>query len=203
MIPFRVHTGLVAPLDRANVDTDQIIPKQFLKRVARTGFGEFLFYDWRYKDDGRPEESFVLNAPRYAGASVLVAGRNFGCGSSREHAPWALLEYGFRAIVAPSFADIFANNCTKNGVLPVALTDEETAEIVRRAEEAEGYELTVDLERCVVRDASGFEASFKTDEFRRYCLLEGLDDIGLTLRHEPEISEYESRRPRAFDPHSA
>lgn len=203
MLPFKIHTGLVAPLDRPNVDTDQIIPKQFLKRVARTGFGEFLFYDWRYRDDGEPEDSFVLNAPRYAGASVLVAGRNFGCGSSREHAPWALLEYGFRAIVAPSFADIFANNCTKNGVLPVALTDEEVAEIVRRAEDREGYELTVDLEACVVRDASGFEASFKVDEFRRYCLLEGLDDIGLTLRHESSISEYELRRPRVFDPHGA
>ena len=200
MIPFKLHTGLVAPLDRPNVDTDQIIPKQFLKRVARTGFGEFLFYDWRFDEDGQPRPSFVLNEPRYADASVLVAGRNFGCGSSREHAPWALLEYGFRAIVAPSFADIFANNCTKNGVLPVALTDEEVAEIVRRAEDREGYELTVDLEACVVRDASGFEARFSVDEFRRYCLLEGLDDIGLTLRHEPSISEYESRRPRVFDP---
>jgi 3-isopropylmalate/(R)-2-methylmalate dehydratase small subunit len=203
MLPFKIHTGLVAPLDRPNVDTDQIIPKQFLKRVARTGFGEFLFYDWRFDDDGRPRSSFVLNEPRYAGASVLVAGRNFGCGSSREHAPWALVEYGFRAIVAPSFADIFANNCTKNGVLPVVLTDEEVAEIVRRAEDGEGYELTVDLDACVVRDASGFRASFRVDEFRRYCLLEGLDDIGLTLRHEPSISEYESRRPRVFDPHGA
>jgi 3-isopropylmalate/(R)-2-methylmalate dehydratase small subunit len=203
MLPFKVHTGLVAPLDRPNVDTDQIIPKQFLKRVARTGFGEFLFYDWRYKDDGRPEEAFVLNRPRYEGASVLVAGRNFGCGSSREHAPWALLEYGFRAVVAPSFADIFANNCTKNGVLPVALADEEVAEIIRRAEGREGYELTVDLEDCVVRDASGMRASFHVDEFRRYCLLEGLDDIALTLRHESSIGEYESRRPRVFDPHAA
>jgi 3-isopropylmalate/(R)-2-methylmalate dehydratase small subunit len=203
MLPFRVHTGLVAPLDRANVDTDQIIPKQFLKRVARTGFGEFLFHDWRYGADGRPRPSFVLNEPRYEGASVLVAGRNFGCGSSREHAPWALLEYGFRAIVAPSFADIFANNCTKNGVLPVALSDEEVAELIRRAEGLGGYELTVDLETRVVRDASGFEAAFEVDEFRRYCLLEGLDDIGLTLRHEPEISEYESRRPRVFDPRGA
>jgi 3-isopropylmalate/(R)-2-methylmalate dehydratase small subunit len=203
MLPFKIHTGLVAPLDRPNVDTDQIIPKQFLKRVARTGFGEFLFYDWRFDEDGRLRSSFVLNAPRYAGASVLVAGRNFGCGSSREHAPWALVEYGFRAIVAPSFADIFANNCTKNGVLPVALTDEEVAEIVRRVEDREGYELTVDLEACVVRDASGFEARFRVDEFRRYCLLEGLDDIGLTLRHEPGISVYESRRPRLFDPHGA
>jgi 3-isopropylmalate/(R)-2-methylmalate dehydratase small subunit len=203
MLPFKVHTGLVAPLDRPNVDTDQIIPKQFLKRVARTGFGEFLFYDWRYAEDGRPEESFVLNRPRYSGASVLVAGRNFGCGSSREHAPWALLEYGFRAIIAPSFADIFANNCTKNGVLPVALADEEVAELIRRAEEREGYELTVDLQSCVVGDASGFEARFRVDKFRRYCLLEGLDDIGLTMRHESSISEYESRRPSVFDPHGA
>jgi 3-isopropylmalate/(R)-2-methylmalate dehydratase small subunit len=145
----------------------------------------------------------VLNEPRYEGASILVAGRNFGCGSSREHAPWALLEYGFRAIVAPSFADIFANNCTKNGVLPVALADEEVAELIRRAEVREGYELTVDLETRVVRDASGFEAAFDVDEFRRQCLLEGLDDIGLTLRHAPEISEYESRRPRLLDPHGA
>jgi 3-isopropylmalate/(R)-2-methylmalate dehydratase small subunit len=203
MLPFRVHTGLVAPLGRPNVDTDQIIPKQFLKRVARTGFGEFLFYDWRYKDDGRADESFVLNSPRYAGASVLVAGRNFGCGSSREHAPWALLEYGFRAVVAPSFADIFANNCTKNGVLPVALPEEKVSEIMRRAESVEGYELTVDLVGCVVRDAYDLRASFYVDEFRRHCLLEGLDDIGLTLRHESGISEYESRRPRVFDPHAA
>jgi 3-isopropylmalate/(R)-2-methylmalate dehydratase small subunit len=203
MLPFKIHTGLVAPLDRPNVDTDQIIPKQFLKRVARTGFGEFLFYDWRYREDGSPEPSFVLNEPKYKGASVLVAGRNFGCGSSREHAPWSLLEYGFRAVVAPSFADIFANNCTKNGVLPVALPEETVAEIMRRAEESEGYELTVDLEACVVRDARGLRAPFRVDEFRRYCLLEGLDDIGLTLRHEPEISEYESRRPRVFDPHAA
>jgi 3-isopropylmalate/(R)-2-methylmalate dehydratase small subunit len=203
MLPFRIHTGLVAPLERPNVDTDQIIPKQFLKRVARTGFGEFLFYDWRYRDDGRVDETFVLNRPRYAGASILVAGRNFGCGSSREHAPWALLEYGFRAIVAPSFADIFANNCTKNGVLPVVLADEETAELIRRAEGLEGYELTVDLDACVVRDASGFEARFRVDEFRRRCLLEGLDDIGLTLLHEPGISEYELRRPRLLDPYVA
>src|SRR3954471_11262627 len=138
MLPFKIHTGLVAPLDRPNVDTDQIIPKQFLKRVARTGFGEFLFYDWRYAEDGQPESSFVLNMPRYAGASVLVAGRNFGCGSSREHAPWALLEYGFRAIIAPTFADIFANNCTKNGVLPVVLNEEQVAEIMQRAESVEG-----------------------------------------------------------------
>jgi 3-isopropylmalate/(R)-2-methylmalate dehydratase small subunit len=195
MLPFKIHTGLVAPLDRPNVDTDQIIPKQFLKRVARTGFGEFLFYDWRYKDDGRPEPSFVLNEPKYKGASVLVAGRNFGCGSSREHAPWALLEYGFRAIVAPTFADIFANNCTKNGVLPITLKDEEVAELVRRASEVEGYRLTVDLQRCEVRDEQGFTATFEIDEFRRQCLLEGLDDVGLTLRHEALIQQFEEQRP--------
>ena len=195
MLPFRTHTGVAAPLDRPNVDTDQIIPKQFLKRVERTGFGEFLFYDWRYTPEGAPDPSFVLNEPRYAGASVLVAGRNFGCGSSREHAPWALLDYGFRAIVAPSYADIFMNNCMKNGVVPVVLPEGEVAELARRAREGEGYRLTVDLERCEVRDEQGFSAPFEMDEFRRRCLLEGLDDIGLTLRHEPEIKDYEARRP--------
>jgi 3-isopropylmalate/(R)-2-methylmalate dehydratase small subunit len=196
MLPFRIHTGTPAPLDRPNVDTDQIIPKQFLKRVERTGFGQFLFYDWRYKSDGSPDPAFVLNEPRYAGASVLVAGRNFGCGSSREHAPWALLDYGFRAVVAPSFADIFMNNCTKNGILPVALSDAEVAELSRRARERTGYRLTVDLERRAVTDEAGFEAFFSIDDFRRHCLLEGLDDIGLTLRHEPEIRRYEESRPR-------
>jgi 3-isopropylmalate/(R)-2-methylmalate dehydratase small subunit len=202
MLPFRIHTGLAAPLERPNIDTDQIIPKQFLKRIERTGFGEFLFYDWRYDAEGRPDPSFVLNHPRYAGASVLVAGRNFGCGSSREHAPWALLEYGFRAIIAPSFADIFANNCTKNGIVPVVLTEDAVAELVRRAKASEGYRVTVDLEACVVRDEAGFSANFEIDEFRRYCLLEGLDDIGLTLRHESRISEYEARRPRWREPHA-
>jgi 3-isopropylmalate/(R)-2-methylmalate dehydratase small subunit len=194
MLPFRTHTGTPAPLDRPNVDTDQIIPKQFLKRVERTGFGEFLFYDWRYNAEGTPDPSFVLNEPRYAGASVLVAGRNFGCGSSREHAPWALLDYGFRAVVAPSFADIFMNNCMKNGVVPVVLSEAEVAELMRRAREIEGYRLTVDLERREVRDERGFCARFEMDEFRRRCLLEGLDDTGLTLRHESEIRDYESRR---------
>lgn len=195
MLPFRVHTGVAAPLDLPNVDTDQIIPKQFLKRVERTGFGQFLFYDWRYTADGEPDSSFVLNEQRYEGASILVAGRNFGCGSSREHAPWALLDYGFRAVVAPSFADIFQNNCTKNGVLPVVLSDEEVAELLRRAREVENYRLTVDLERREVRDEQGFLATFVCDEFRRQCLLEGLDDIGLTLRHESQIRDYEARRP--------
>src|SRR5215218_7334703 len=161
MLPFRVHTGVAAPLDHPNVDTDQIIPKQFLKRVERTGFGQFLFYDWRYLSDGSPDPAFVLNEPRYAGATVLLAGSNFGCGSSREHAPWALLDYGFRAVVAPSFADIFKNNCTKNGVLPVTLTAEQVAELVRRARAFEGYRLTVDLERREVRDGQAFTAAFE------------------------------------------
>jgi len=196
MLPFRTHTGLAAPLARTDVDTDQIIPKQFLKRVERTGFGRFLFYDWRFKAGGEADASFVLNEPRYAGASVLVAGRNFGCGSSREHAPWALADYGFRAVVAPSFADIFANNCAKNGLLAVTLPEEQVAELLARAGRVEGYALTVDLERREVRDAHGFRAEFSIDEFRRRCLLEGLDDIGLTLRHEADINAYEQARPR-------
>lgn len=185
MKAFKKHTGLVAPLDRANIDTDQIIPKQFLKRIERTGFGEFLFYDWR------SDASFVLNQPRYKGASILVAGKNFGCGSSREHAPWALGEFGFRVIIAPSFADIFANNCFKNGMLPITLTAEQVEEIMSRAQQQEGYELTVDLERQTVEDSSGLSILFVVGEFQRYCLLEGLDDIGLTLRHEALIREYE------------
>jgi 3-isopropylmalate/(R)-2-methylmalate dehydratase small subunit len=196
MLPFRVHTGIVAPLDRPNIDTDQIIPKQFLKRIERTGFGEFLFYDWRYQAGGERNSSFVLNRERYAGATVLLTGRNFGCGSSREHAPWALLDYGFQAIVAPSFADIFANNCLKNGVLPVALREDEVAELLRRTQALEGYRLTVDLENRVVMDTHDFFASFEMDDFRRYCLMEGLDDIGLTLQEELQISAYEARRDR-------
>lgn len=191
MKAFTRHTGLVAPLDRANVDTDQIIPKQFLKRIERTGFGEFLFYDWRYLPDGQPNPSFVLNEPRYRGASILVADKNFGCGSSREHAPWALGEFGFRVIIAPSFADIFANNCFKNGMLPITLTTEQVQEIMRRAQQREGYELTVDLERQTIEDSEGLSILFVVSEFQRYCLLEGLDDIGLTLRHEDSIREYE------------
>ena len=192
MKAFRQHTGLVAPLDRANVDTDQIIPKQFLKRIERTGFGEFLFYDWRYTSDGARNASFVLNDPRYEGASILVADKNFGCGSSREHAPWALGEYGFRAILAPSFADIFANNCFKNGMLPIVLSEEHVREIMRRAQE-QSYQLTIDLERLTIEDAEGLSIPFTVSEFQRYCLLEGLDDIGLTLRHEDLIREYETR----------
>jgi len=195
MTPFRIHTGLVAPLDRPNVDTDQIIPKQFLKRVERTGFGEFLFYDWRFLAEGQPDPSFPLNEPRYQGASILVAGKNFGCGSSREHAPWALADYGFRAIIAPSFADIFANNCMKNGLLPVVLSDSQVSELMRLAREIGGYEATVDLEKKMVTDMQGFSAAFEIGEFQRFCLLAGLDDIGLTLKSEPDIAEYEQRCP--------
>jgi 3-isopropylmalate/(R)-2-methylmalate dehydratase small subunit len=191
MQPFRKHTGLVAPLDRANVDTDQIIPKQFLKRIERTGFGQFLFYDWRYLPDGQLNPSFVLNEPRYKGASILVTDKNFGCGSSREHAPWALDEFGFRVIIAPSFADIFSNNCCKNGMLPIALPVDE---IMRRVQEIEGYRLTVDLETQMVTDEDGLSVSFMVGSFQRYCLLEGLDDIGLTLRHEEAIKAYEASR---------
>ena len=191
MNPFKKHTGLVAPLDRANVDTDQIIPKQFLKRIERTGFGEFLFYDWRYLPDGQPNPSFVLMEPRYQGASILVADKNFGCGSSREHAPWALGEFGFRVVIAPSFADIFANNCFKNGMLPIAVP---VGEIMKRAQEVEGYQLTVDLETQMITDENGLAVPFVVNEFQRYCLLEGLDDIGLTLRHEDAIRAYEEGR---------
>jgi 3-isopropylmalate/(R)-2-methylmalate dehydratase small subunit len=196
MLPLRIHTGIVAPLFRPNIDTDQIIPKQFLKRIERTGFGEFLFYDWRYTAGGEPEPSFVLNEPKAAGASILVTGRNFGCGSSREHAPWALLDYGFRAIIAPSFADIFANNCMKNGIVPVVLSETEVAELTQRAQAIDNYRVTVDLERRVVEDAVGFSASFELDDFRRDCLMEGLDDIGLTVQYEPQVSAYEARRAK-------
>ncbi|MGO9125111.1 MAG: 3-isopropylmalate dehydratase small subunit [Terriglobales bacterium] len=195
MQPFRVHTGKVAPLLRANVDTDQIIPKQFLKRIERSGFGEFLFHDWRRSAEGKLDPSFPLNQERYAGASVLVAGGNFGCGSSREHAVWALADFGFRAIIAPAFADIFANNCVKNGVLTVVLSEKEVAELARRTEDLAGYCLTVDLEQRKVFDERGFSATFQIDDFTRRCLLQGLDDIGLTLQHEAEISDYEAQHP--------
>jgi 3-isopropylmalate/(R)-2-methylmalate dehydratase small subunit len=195
MNPFRVHKGRVVPLDRINVDTDQIIPKQFLKRIERTGFGQFLFYDWRFAADGKKNSGFVLDEPRYEGASVLVAGKNFGCGSSREHAVWALADFGFRAVISSSFADIFANNSTKNGFLTVRLSESEVAELMRRASEVNNYQLTIDLEQCEVRDDQGFRAKFPVDEFVRHCLLNGLDDIGLTLQHEAEIVAYESLHP--------
>jgi 3-isopropylmalate/(R)-2-methylmalate dehydratase small subunit len=195
MQPFRVHRGKVAPLVRANIDTDQIIPKQFLKRIEKTGFGDFLFYDWRRTTDGKPDPSFSLNQPRYAGASILVAGKNFGCGSSREHAVWALENAGFRAVIAPSFADIFANNCVQNGVLTVVLKEDEVAEIARRAESVPHYQLTINLEQLKVSDDRGFSAGFRIDDFVRHRLLEGLDDIGLTLQHKDEIAAYEARHP--------
>ena len=197
MEPFVRLTGVVGPLPRLNVDTDQIIPKQFLKRLERTGFGQFLFYDWRFKNDGSPDPEFELNRPGYEGASILVTERNFGCGSSREHAPWALLDYGFRAVIAPSFADIFFNNCFKNGILPVVLPEETVNVMLKRALENPGYQATVDLERCVVEDEQGLSAPFEVDPFRRRCLLEGLDDIGLTLQYEDAINAYEERRELA------
>jgi 3-isopropylmalate/(R)-2-methylmalate dehydratase small subunit len=195
MKAFTVHTGLAVPLERVNVDTDQIIPKQFLKRIERTGFGQFLFYDWRFAADGGKSSGFILDEPRYRGASILLAGKNFGCGSSREHAVWALADFGFRAVISSSFADIFANNSTKNGFLTVRLSEEECAELMRRAAEIEAYQLTIDLERCEVRDEQGFRAQFAIDEFVRHCLLNGLDDIGLTLQYEAQIVAYEARHP--------
>lgn len=194
MQPFRVHRGIVAPLDRVNVDTDQIIPKQFLKRIERTGFGKFLFFDWRYIDGVNPDPSFELNAPRYQGASILLTRDNFGCGSSREHAPWALLDYGFRVIIAPSFADIFYNNCFQNGILPVILESGTVQKLFEKTAATEGYQLTVDLEKCEIRDDDGLAIPFTIDEYRRYRLLNGLDDIGITLQYEEKIAEYERRR---------
>jgi 3-isopropylmalate/(R)-2-methylmalate dehydratase small subunit len=195
MKPFTVHRGRVAPLDRVNVDTDQIIPKQFLKRIERTGFGQFLFYDWRFGADGKKNADFVLDEPRYAGASILVAGRNFGCGSSREHAVWALADFGFRAVISSSFADIFANNSTKNGFLAVQLSEDEVGRLMQRAQEIDDYQVTIDLQKLEVSDAQGFRAKFSMDEFVRHCLLNGLDDIGLTLQHEAEIAAYETTHP--------
>jgi 3-isopropylmalate/(R)-2-methylmalate dehydratase small subunit len=200
MEPFSTHTGLVAALDRPNVDTDQIIPKQFLKRIERTGFGQFLFFDWRFRDDGSEDPDFELNRPDVRGASILLARRNFGCGSSREHAPWALADYGFRAIVAPSFADIFYNNCFKNGLLPVHLDEAAVEELFQREERCRPYGLTVDLEQSLLTDEHGLRLSFEVEPFRRRCLLEGLDDIGLTLQHADKIADYEARqdeRPEA------
>jgi len=194
MRPFTTHTGLVATLDRINVDTDQIIPKQFLKRIERTGFGEFLFYDWRFNADGSLNTEFELNQSRFSGASVLVARDNFGCGSSREHAPWALLDYGFRSIIAPSFADIFYNNCFKNGLLPVAIPEAQVNQIFEKCAAQPGYELTVDLSRQWVTDHDGLRFGFTIDSFRRDCLMKRLDDIGLTLQYEDEIKQYESRQ---------
>ena len=196
MRAFTTHSGIVVALDRANVDTDQIIPKQFLKRIERTGFGQFLFFDWRFLADGAPNPEFELNQPLVAGASVLVARRNFGCGSSREHAPWALADYGFRVIIAPSFADIFFNNCFQNGMLPIRLPEADVEELFRRTAAAAAagkpYRLDVDLAAGTVADAAGFSRSFTVDPFRRRCLLEGLDDIALSLTHADEIASWEA-----------
>jgi 3-isopropylmalate/(R)-2-methylmalate dehydratase small subunit len=197
MQPISQHTGLVMPLDRVNVDTDQMVPKQFLKALTRQGFGRNLFYDWRYLPGEAPNPEFVLNFPRYRGASVLLARANFGCGSSREHAPWALLDYGFRVLIAPGFADIFYNNCFKNGILPITLPDAQVDELFRRAEANVGYSLTADLPSQTVRDEQGLKFHFDIDDFRKTVLLEGLDDIGLTLKREPDITAYEQRnRPQ-------
>ena len=195
MQPFTTHTGVVAALDRANVDTDQIIPKQFLKRIERTGFGQFLFFDWRFLPDGGPNPDFELNRPEFAGASILLARRNFGCGSSREHAPWALADYGFRAVIAPTFADIFFNNCFQNGMVPIRLPEADVDELFRRVAAGVAsrvpYTLRIDLAAATVADDAGFSRSFPVDPFRQQCLLEGLDDIGLTLRHVDRIGGWE------------
>ncbi|HKV06379.1 MAG TPA: 3-isopropylmalate dehydratase small subunit [Candidatus Acidoferrales bacterium] len=203
MEPFTKHSGLVMPMDRVNVDTDQMVPKQFLKLLTRQGYGRVLFYDWRYLPGEKPNPAFVLNFPRYKGASVLLARANFGCGSSREHAPWAILDCGFRAILAPSYADIFYNNCFKNGILPVTLANEQIDELFRRTDKNEGYRVTVDLEQQAVTDEKGLRFSFTIDPFRREYLLKGLDDIGLTLVHEPEIAAFEKKNlrvPVMYDP---
>ncbi len=196
MQSFTVHTGVVATMDRANVDTDQIIPKQFLKRIERSGFGQFLFYDWRFLNDGTtPNGDFELNQPAVKGASILVTRKNFGSGSSREHAVWALDDYGIRTVIAPSFADIFFNNCFKNGVLPIVLPEADIDQLFLRAGDHAPYELTVDLEQQTISDSKGFERSFELDESRRHNLLNGLDDIAQTLQHEEKISAFEAARP--------
>ena len=194
MEPFTTHAGKVVPYDMPNVDTDQIIPARFLKKIDRVGFGELLFYELRYDEDGSPKPGFALNDPRYVGGSVLVSGPQFGIGSSREHAPWAIQQYGFRAVIAPSFGDIFRSNCYQNGLLPVVLSPAEVDAVIARAQEIDGYEVTVDLEAQEVRDAHGLRASFEIDPFRKESLLQGLDDIGLTLRLEDDIAAYESAR---------
>ena len=203
MDQFTVHRGLVAPMDRENVDTDAIIPKQFLKSIRKTGFGPNLFDEWRYLDHGepgmdaatrKPNPDFVLNQPRYTGASILLARKNFGCGSSREHAPWALQQYGFRSVIAPSFADIFFNNCFKNGLLPIVLPEATVANLFNEVAAFPGYELTVDLERQVIVKPDGAEIAFDVQPFRKYCLLNGFDDIGLTLRQQDKIKAFEAER---------
>ncbi|MGA7857160.1 MAG: 3-isopropylmalate dehydratase small subunit [Terracidiphilus sp.] len=197
MEPFRTLTSLAAPLDRTNVDTDQIIPKQFLKRIERTGYGDFLFFDWRRTASGDPDPSFVLNDPRYQGAQILIAGKNFACGSSREHAAWALSDYGFRAVIAPTFADIFFSNAGKNGIVLVRLSEEQVDELLNNAKTILNYRLTVSLQDQTVTDGRGLTATFEIDPFRKFCLIEGLDDIGLTLRHEAALDSFEAKHDEA------
>ena len=197
MEPFETLTSIAAPLDRTNVDTDQIIPKQFLKRIERTGYGDFLFFDWRQTPEGKPVADFVINDPRYKDARILIAGKNFGCGSSREHAAWALSDFGFRVVIAPTFADIFFSNAGKNGIVLARLSESEVETLLRNAESIPGYKLTVSLQEQTVTDDRGFKATFEVDAFRKYCLLEGLDDIGLTLRHAAELDKYESQHDNA------
>jgi 3-isopropylmalate/(R)-2-methylmalate dehydratase small subunit len=193
MEAFIKHTGLVGPVDRVNVDTDAIIPKQFLKRIERTGFGQFLFFEWRFQENGDVIADFDLNKPQFQGASVLISRANFGCGSSREHAPWAILDYGFKVVIAPSFADIFYNNCFKNGILPIVLSEEQVEDLFQRTHSNPGYQLSVDLEAKTISDSQGLQIAFDLDEHRRQFLLQGLDDIGLTLQHEDKIEAYEAR----------
>jgi 3-isopropylmalate/(R)-2-methylmalate dehydratase small subunit len=196
MEPFKTLTSIAAPLDRSNVDTDQIIPKQFLKRIERTGYGDFLFFDWRQTPEGNPDSEFVLNDPRYRGAQILIAGKNFACGSSREHAAWALSDFGFRVVIAPTFADIFFSNAGKNGIVLARLTEAEVATLLQNAKNIPNYKLTVSLEDQTVTDDRGFKASFEVDPFRKFCLIEGLDDIGLTLRHAAELDAYETEHDK-------
>jgi 3-isopropylmalate/(R)-2-methylmalate dehydratase small subunit len=197
MQPFHTLTALAAPLDRTNVDTDQIIPKQFLKRIERTGYGEFLFFDWRRAASGEQDPTFVLNEPRYRGAKILIVGKNFACGSSREHAAWALSDFGFRAVIAPSFADIFFSNAGKNGIVLVKLSEKQVAELLNNARTLPNYQLTVSLEDQTVTDSQRFKATFEIDPFRKFCLIEGLDDIGLTLRHEAALDSFEAKHDQA------
>ncbi|MDQ0491937.1 3-isopropylmalate dehydratase small subunit [Paenibacillus brasilensis] len=194
MEAFTTLKGIVAPVDRVNVDTDAIIPKQFLKRIERTGFGQFLFYEWRFDEAGNINPEFEPNKPRYEGASVLISRANFGCGSSREHAPWAIMDYGFRSVIAPSFADIFYNNCFKNGILPIKLSEEQVEDLFQRTAKHDRYQLNVDLNEKTITDDYGLHIDFDLDEHRRQFLLQGLDDIGLTLQHEAEILAYEQKR---------
>jgi 3-isopropylmalate/(R)-2-methylmalate dehydratase small subunit len=197
MEKFTTLTSLAAPLDRSNVDTDQIIPKQFLKRIERTGYGDFLFFDWRQKPTGEPIAEFVLNDPRYKGAQILVAGKNFACGSSREHAAWALENYGFRVVIAPTFADIFFSNAGKNGIVLARLSEDEVAQLLSNAKTIPNYQLTVSLEDQTVTDSQGFKGRFDVDPFRKFCLIEGLDDIGLTLRHAAALDAFEVKHDAA------